>query len=130
MEQTADQIARQLISQLTGKLAQHENAESAIDVYKTANWIISELDEVKETALDLAQRDMQQRGLDALRTPAGSAGWTEPKAKQLNEQAWTEALAKDPHLIKFQRDFDVAKATLEQAQEPFMELPEARFFIR
>lgn len=130
MEQAAEQMARQLLAQLNAELKQNEDAETAIDVYKTVNWIVSELDGVKERALDLAQQDMQQRGLDALKTPAGSAGWTEPRVKQLNEQAWIEALAKDPRLMKIQRDFDLARAALEQAQEPFTELPEARFFIR
>jgi ribosomal protein L11 methylase PrmA len=130
MEQAAEQMAKQLMAQLNAELNQNEDAETAIDIYKTVNWIVSELEEVKEAALDLAQQDMEQRGLDTLKTPAGSAGWTEPKAKQLDEQAWMEALAKDPRLMKIQRDFDLAKAALEQAQEPFMELPEARFFIR
>lgn len=130
MEQRPEQTATQLIAQLKGELAQHENAASAIFVYKTANWIISQLEEVKESALTLAQQDIEQSGLEALRTPMGSAGWTEPKARQLDEQAWLEALAVNPGLMKVQRDFDMAQAALRQAQEPFMELPESRFFIR
>ncbi|MCZ7572873.1 MAG: hypothetical protein M5U01_30335 [Ardenticatenaceae bacterium] len=130
MEHTPEQTASRLVAQLNETLSQNEDTETGIAVYKMANWIISELDEVKASALELAQQDMQQRELDALKTSAGSAGWTEPKTKQLNEQAWTEASLKDPRLMQIQRDFDLAQAVLHQAQEPFTELPEPRFYIR
>jgi len=125
-----EDIARQLINQLTEILARNEDAESAIAVYKTANWIISELESTKETGLNLAEQDMQERELSHLRTPAGSAGWTEPRARQLNEQVWLEAMARDTRLMRIQRDYDAARAALEQVQEPYMDTPEPRFFIR
>jgi hypothetical protein len=124
-----EDTARQLISQLTEILARNEDAESAIAVYKTANWIISELESTKETGLNLAEQDMQERELSHLRTPAGSAGWTEPRARQLNEQVWLEAMARDTRLMRIQRDYDAARAALEQVQEPYMDTPEPRFFI-
>jgi hypothetical protein len=31
--------------------------------------------------------------------------------------------------MKIQREFDLAKAVLQRAQEPYLELPEPRFFI-
>jgi hypothetical protein len=119
-----------LIAQLTDQLRHNEEAETAIDVYRTANWIISQLESVKAEALRLAEQDMQQRGLDALRTSSGSAGWTEPKARQLNEDAWAKAVAGNPHLREILRQHEAARETLEQAQQPFMELPESRFYIR
>ncbi|HEY5572337.1 MAG TPA: hypothetical protein VIK64_04900 [Anaerolineales bacterium] len=125
-----EDTARQLINQLTEILARNEDAESAIAVYKTANWIISELESTKETGLNLAEQDMQERELSHLRTPAGSAGWTEPRARQLNEQVWLEAMARDTRLMRIQRDYDAARAALEQVQEPYMDTPEPRFFIR
>jgi hypothetical protein len=125
-----EDTARQLINQLTEILARNEDAESAIAVYKTANWVISELESTKETGLNLAEQDMQERELSHLRTPAGSAGWTEPRARQLNEQVWLEAMARDTRLMRIQRDYDAARAALEQVQEPYMDTPEPRFFIR
>jgi hypothetical protein len=130
IERSPEQMATRLVAELTGRLRQHEDAETAIDVYRTANWIIGQLEEIKDAALDLAEKDMEQRGLDKLSTPTGSAGWTEPKAKQLDEEAWTRALAKNPRLRQIEREYETARTALEQAQEPFEELPESRFYIR
>ncbi len=130
IQQTPEQIARQLIAQLNRELSQHEDAETAIAAYKTANWIINQLEEVKKTAIDLAEHDMQERGLEALRTPAGSAGWTKPEARQLNQQAWQDAIARNPELARLQWEYDRAYELLERAREPYMELPAPWFFIR
>lgn len=127
---SAEQTATRLIAQLTGQLRRHEDAETAIDVYRTANWIIGQLEEVKDAALNLAEKDLEQRGLEKLDTPTGSAGWTQPKVRQLDEEAWARAMAKNRRLMEIQRVFEEAKATLEQAQQPFKELPESRFYIR
>jgi hypothetical protein len=88
------------------------------------------MEEVKEEALALAQSDIDQRGLEDLDTPTGSAGWTEPKVPQLNEEAWQKAMGKDPRLMELQRDYDAARSALERAQRPYEELPESRFYIR
>jgi hypothetical protein len=130
MDETIEQVARQLINMLGGELSRHEDAETAIDVYKTANWIINELDDVKQACSELAEQDMEQRGLSHLRTRAGTAGWTEPQARQLDEQGWRRAMAESPDLMAVQRDFDLAEARLRQAREPYMALPEPRFFLR
>lgn len=130
MEQNIQQTARQLINQLKEQLSRHEDAETAIDVYNSANWVISQLDEVKSICLDLAEQDMEQRGLDYLKTPEGSAGWTEPRTRVLDEKSWLAALTEDPELRRIQREYDQAEARLEQAQEPYKKLPEPRFFIR
>jgi hypothetical protein len=129
-EQSPEQTATRLVAQLTGQLRQNEDAETAIDVYKTANWIIGQLEEVKDAALDLAEKDVAHRGLDKLSTPTGSAGWTEPKARELNEEAWVRALVRNPHLREVEREYESARAALERAQEPFKELPQPRFYIR
>lgn len=130
MEQTTEQTARLLISQLKEQLARHEDAETAIDVYKSANWIVSQLEQVKSICMDLAEQDMEQRDLHYLRAPEGSAGWTEPKIRMLDETAWLNAISQNPELRRIQREYDQAEARLEQAQEPYMQLPEERFFIR
>jgi len=129
-ETSPEQTATRLIAQLAGKLQQYEDVETAIDVYKTANWIIRRLQEVKEIALDLAESDMDHRRLDKIDTPIGSAGWTEPKAKQLDEEAWANAMAQNPRLMEIQGEFEAARARLEEAREPFTEPPEPRFYIR
>jgi len=130
LEKSPEQTATRLVAELTGRLRQNEDAETAVDVYRTANWIMGQLEEVKDAALDLAEKDMEQRGLDRLSTPTGSAGWTEPKAKQLDEEAWTRALAENPQLRQIKREYEAASEALERAQEPFKELPESRFYIR
>jgi hypothetical protein len=130
IDKSPEQTATRLVAKLTGRLRQHEDAETAIDVYRTANWIIGQLEKVKDAALDLAEKDMEQRDLDKLSTPTGSAGWTEPQAKQLDEEAWTRALAKNPRLRQIEREYETAREALERAQEPFEELPASRFYIR
>jgi hypothetical protein len=130
MDETVEQVARQLINMLRNELSGHEDAETAIDVYKMAHWIINELDDVKQACLNLAEQDMEQRELSHLRTRAGTAGWTEPQARQLDEQGWRRALAESPELMAVQRDYDLAEARLHQARELYLELPEPRFFIR
>lgn len=129
-EYTTDQVVAQLIAQLRAQLAEEEDAEMAIAVYKKANWAESLLEEVKHTALILAQQDMEQRGIDALKTAVGSAGWTKPEARQLQEQQWLAALTGDAKLLQLQRAFDLAQGALHQAQDAYMALPEPRFFIR
>lgn len=130
MEQSTNRDAQQLIDRLEAELARGEDVETAVDVYKTVNWIIDRLQEVKSEALDLAEQDMRQRDLKSLKTRVGSAGWTEPKAKQLDEVAWAKALERDPYLRQVQERYARAQAVLDEAQEPFMQLPEPRFFIR
>jgi hypothetical protein len=130
MERRTEEIMTELLAELRSDLAQEEDAERAVEVYKVANWIISQLEELKESALKLAEQDMQQRNLTSLKTLDGSAGWTVPRARQLHERAWKEALVSDSRLMDIQRQFDLAQAVLDKAQEPFMELPEPRFFIR
>jgi hypothetical protein len=125
-----EQTTTRLVGELKRVLRHNEDAETAVDVYKTANWIIDQMEEVKEEALALAQSDIDQRGLEDLDTPTGSAGWTEPKVSQLNEEAWQKAMGKDPRLRQIQRDYDAARSALERAQRPYKELPESRFYIR
>ena len=95
-----------------------------------ANWIIGKMEEVKDAALNLAEEDMKQRGLEKLDTPTGSAGWTEPKTPQLDEEAWARSMGRDPRLMEIQCAYEEAKAALERARQPHTELPEPRFYIR
>jgi hypothetical protein len=127
---SSSEAAARLVAELSSELRHSEDAETAIEVYKMANWIIGQMEEVKQAALNLAEDDMEQRGLERLDTPVGSAGWTEPKARQLDETAWARAMARDPRLREIQRTFEEAESTLERAQEPYRELPESRFYVR
>lgn len=129
MEQRVQDTANQLINQLMGGMAEAEDAESAIQAYKLANYVISQLDRVKTSALALAEQDMKARGLENVRTPEGTAGWTEPKVKQLDERAWHQALARDNDLMRVQREYDQAQAALDEARRPYLTLPESRFYI-
>lgn len=79
MDQISDETAKRVIDELREQLAKGEDAETAIAVYKLATWLIGQLEEIKASALDLAERDMQKRDVEALKTPIGSAGWTEPR---------------------------------------------------
>lgn len=130
MDQTVEQVAEHLVNILNQHLSANEDADTAISTYKKANWVISQLDEVKRNATNLASQDMLLHGKRSLKTAAGSAGWTEPKARQLNESAWVEAMARDPELLRLQREYDQAQARLQLAQQSYMELPEPSFFIR
>lgn len=117
-------------TELAQKLAQYEDADTAIAVYKEANFIISQLEEVKRAALNLAESELRATGETGRKTAAGSCGWTIPKTRQLDKDTWQSALVEDTNLTTIQVNFDRAKATLEKAQEPFMRLPEERFFIK
>lgn len=130
MERTSEAVADELVTLLGHQLAQQEDAETAIAVYKLCNWIISQLEIVKHDALSLAEQDLQERAMTALRSPVGSAGWTQPEVKQVDEAAWLAALAQHPTLMERQRAFDLAQAALQQAQAPYLKLPASRFFIR
>ena len=125
-----EQTATRLVGELKRVLRHNEDVETGVDVYKTANWIIGQLEKVKEEALALAEADIDQRGLENLDTPTGSAGWTEPEVPKLNEEAWQKAMGKDSRLREIQREYDAARSTLERAQRPYMELPASRFSIR
>ncbi len=130
LDKTAEDLANQLTARLREMLSRNEDAESSIAIYKMANWVIGQLEDVKQAAIDLAEEDMRQRKEDSLKTPAGSAGWTEPRARVLDEENWLKALAKDSRLMRIQREYDQAQAALQQAQEPYLETTDSRFFIR
>lgn len=129
-ERTVETMVNDLVTRLRQQLAQQEDAETAIAVYKLCNWLSSQVDLVKQEALALAEQDLKERGLAALRSPLGSAGWTQPEVKQLDEAAWLAALAQYPDLRERQRAFDLTQATLQQAQTPYLKVPASRFFIR
>lgn len=122
--------AEELVTLLQQQFAQHEDAETAIAIYKLCNWIIGQLDTVKQNALKLTEQELTAKGLSSVKTSIGSAGWTQPEVKQLDEAAWLTALAQNPALMERQRAFDLAQAALQQAQTPYLKLPGSRFFIR
>jgi hypothetical protein len=124
------ELVDQMVSGLHSLLSDAEDAETAISIYKQTDWIIYQLEGIKDQALTLAKQDMRRRELASLKTPVGSAGWTEPRAPQLDEKSWRLAMTEDPRLMEVQQAFDQAKTILERVQEPFMELPESRFYIR
>ncbi len=129
-ERTSEAVTSQIVEELSRRLEEAEDAETAIAVYKMADRIIALLQQIQASALDLAKKDMRRRDLQALKTPVGSAGWAEPRSKQLNERAWNRALASNPNLREIKRDFEVAQATLRQVQVSYQEASEDEFFIR
>lgn len=130
MEGRPEVVASELVTLLQQQLTEYEEAETAIAIYKLCNWVIGQLDLIKQEALTLTEQELTARGMPALKTPIGSAGWTQPEVKQLDEAAWLAALAQDPELRGRQRAFDLAQAALQQAQTPYLKLPASRFFIR
>lgn len=130
MERKPETVASELINSLQQMLGTQEGAETAIAIYKLCNWVSSQLETVKQEALTLTEHELSASGMPAIRTPIGSAGWTQPEVKQLDEAAWFAALAQNPALMERQRAFDLAQAALQQAQAPYLKLPGSRFFIR
>ncbi len=117
-------------NELLQKLTQYEDAETAIAVYREANFIIAQLEDVKKAALNLAESELRSTGETGRKTPFGSCGWTQPKTRQLDKDAWQAAVAEDSDLSAIQMNFNRARSLLEKAQEPFLRLPEGRFFIK
>ena len=122
--------SNQLIIDLNTRLTEAEDAETAIAIYRMASWLISQLDEVRQTASAMAEVDMKGREVESLRTPVGSAGWILSEEEQLDESAWRAALAQNPALVEVRRQFEAARVALREAQKPYMETPPPRFFIR
>lgn len=118
------------VIELAQKLAQYEDADTAIAVYKEASLLIGQLEDVKQSALSLAESELRSTGEVSRKTIVGSCGWTSPKTKQLNKAAWQSAIAESADLTAVQVNFNRAEETLKKAQEPFMVLPEGRFFIK
>lgn len=116
--------------ELAQKLTQYEDVDTAIAVYKEANFIIGQLEDVKKAALSLAENELGLSGEVKRETIAGSCGWTAPKTKQLNKGKWQAAIAESGDLNSIQINFNVAEKLLKKAQEEYMELPEGKFFIR
>ena len=112
--------AREPMYSLRQKLAEAQDAETAIAIYKEADEIRRQLEEIQTSARDLAQQDMQARGLESLQTPVGQAHWQQPEEPVLDQTAWAEAVAEDPALRNMQRDVELAYEELREAQAPFM----------
>lgn len=75
-------------TELAQELAQYEDADTAIAVYKEANLLISQFEEVKKAALNLAESELLATGETNLKTAIGSCGWSQPKTRQLDKDAW------------------------------------------
>jgi phage terminase large subunit GpA-like protein len=116
-------------AELAAILAQFEDVDSAIAVYKEANAAIAQFEEIKKAALSLAENELRSTGEVAKRTAVGSCGWTQPKTPQLDKTAWEAAISENPELSAYEVNFNRAEKLLKKAQEPFMKLPEGRFFI-
>ncbi len=116
--------------ELTQKLTQYEDIDTAIAVYKEANFYIGQYDEVKKACLSLAENKLMATGEVHRKTIGGSCGWTEPKVKKLNEARWREAVKSNLKMAGLVTAYEIAKQELDEAQREFMELPEGRFFIK
>jgi hypothetical protein len=129
MEKTSELGLKRTVLELERKLEEAGDAETAIAVYKSADWIIDQLEVVKERARALAEEDLKERGEASVSTPVGSAAWTEPDEALLDEEAWQEALARDASLQRLVRDFEDAQAALEQARAGYRRAPERRLVV-
>lgn len=116
--------------ELTQKLTQYEYVDTAIAVYKEANFIIGQYDEIKKNCLSLAENELMSTGEVHRKSIVGSCGWTEPKTKKLNEAKWRRAVNQNKELMKLEDEFERIRNSLSLAQAEFMELPEGRFFIK
>ena len=112
------------------KLSEYEDVETAIVVYKEANFIIKQYQKVKKAALNLAENELRINGEEHRKTAIGSCGWTQPRVKVLDEKEWTNALSQNKELKNVVIEFEQAKNKLEKVQRPFMKFPDGRFFIR
>jgi hypothetical protein len=119
----------QLITGLNARLAEADDAETAIAVYRLANWLIGELDQVRRSALDVAEHDLDRREVQSLKTPVSTAGWRRSDAGRLDEKAWRSALERNHDLAELQHRFEVASIRLREAQRPYMEPPPPEFII-
>lgn len=117
-------------AELAQKLTQYEDADTAIAVYKEANFIIAQFEDVKKAALNLAENELRSTGETVRKTTIGSCGWTVPKTAQLDKVAWQAAVAENSDLAVVQSEFDRVDAALKKWQQPFMKLPEGRFYIK
>ncbi|MFN2289875.1 MAG: hypothetical protein ACK2UC_01670 [Anaerolineae bacterium] len=121
--------AREPIYSLRQKLAEAQDAETALAIYKEAGEMRRQLEEIQASARALAEEDLQERGLESLETPVGHAHWQQPEEPVLDQAAWAEAVAEDPSLRSMQRDVELAYEELRQAQAPFMQPAEPIFEI-
>jgi hypothetical protein len=129
MEKTSELGLKRTVLELEQKLDEAVDAETAIAVYKSADWVIDQLEVVKERAQALAEEDLRERGEDSLSTPIGSAAWTEPDESPVDENAWQEALARDASLQRLVRDFEDAQGALEQARVGYRRAPQRRLIV-
>jgi uncharacterized LabA/DUF88 family protein len=121
--------AREPIYSLRQKLAEAQDAETAVAIYKEAKEIHRQLEEILASARALAEEDLQARELESLETPVGHAHWRQPEEPVLDQVAWAEAVAEDPELRNMQRDVELAHEELREAQTPFMRPAEPVFEI-
>ena len=129
MEQTSELGLKRTVLELERKLDEAGDAETAVAVYKSADWIIDQLEVVKERARALAEEDLKDRREDSVSTPVGSAVWAEPDEAPVDEEAWQEALARDASLQRLVRDFEEAQAALEKARAGYRRAPEQRLVV-
>ena len=79
--------AREPIYSLRQKLAEAQDAETAVAIYKETEEIRRQLEEIQAAARHLAEQDMQARGLESLETPVGQAHWQQPEEPVLDQAA-------------------------------------------
>ncbi len=126
---------------LTYKLIQYEDPETAVAVYKEAAGFAAAYKEVMDAARQFISSHITSTGEIKGRTAIGTFGLTRPKQKwALDTESWIQAAQGDSVLQQTQNAFEQAKAryeaaqkALQEAQNPFMTLdvtPEGRPYIR
>ena len=127
--------------ELAGKLAQYENVETAVAVYKEAAGLAAAYKAVMDAARQFVGAYVRETGEVKGRTAIGSFGLTRPKKKfALDTDAWERAAQSRPELrqtqIAFERakaEYEAARRALDAAQTPFKTLdvtPKGNPYIR
>ncbi len=117
---------QELLATLTGE----ETAETAVIIYKEAGSYASAYKDVQQTALACAQADLTAGGETRRRTTFGNCGWTKPKSRDLDKDAWQQAVRENPELAAVEHAVTQAQHLLEQAQSPYTRPRQPRFYIR
>jgi hypothetical protein len=104
--------------------------ETAVIVHKEAGSYANRYKEVQEAALACAQADLEANGETSRKTTFGSVGWTNPKATELDTEAWQTAVAANPALAALEEKLALAQKALQEAQKPFTRPRKPTFYCR
>lgn len=124
------ELIGQLCAALGAALAEHEDVESAIAVYKEAACYVDKLEEIQDGAKQFAEMILRETGEAHVKTATGTAGWTKPRTKKLDKDAWARKLQTNEEARLAVEALSIATSRLDNAQADCMVMPEGTFYIR